>query len=273
MTSETMATNLLAYFGQQLRRLRTQAGMTQEELGGRIGYSSTMIGMVEKGRRAPSQHLADAADRVLDGRGVLAGLWLPIQEQATPDEQVGQYLDLESRAAGIDTYEAHLVPGLLQTEAYARAVMGHLRPPVPPGEVAARVALRLSRQEILVADRPPALWAIIGEAVLHRQLGDHAMMRDQLTHLLTCRESHAVTLQVLPFTTPDPAMGVSFTLLSFAGAPPIVYLDVLTGAIYHRGNVDAVSRHQSVFNYLREAAMSEGESVALIAERRRALSR
>ncbi|WP_280273509.1 DUF5753 domain-containing protein, partial [Nocardia wallacei] len=142
------------------------------------------------------------------------------------------YIGLEHAAHSIRTFEAQLVPGLLQTEAYTRAVveLGH-----EEGEAARRVELRLRRQEVL--DRPgaPTLWAIVDETVLHRPVGGNAVLREQLEHLVEMSERPNVTLQVLPYAAGGhAAVGSSFAVLRFAEQelPDIVYIEQLTSALY-----------------------------------------
>lgn len=265
MTSGT-SSDLLAHFGKQLRRLRLEAGLTQEGLGSQVGYSAALVGMVETGRRVPSYQFASSTDRVLDARGVLEGLWLPIHERCRPDQRFEAFAELETRAIAIDTYEAHIVPGLLQTEPYIRAIVANTRPRVSGGETESRVAARMARREALTKANPPRYWAIVGETALHQRHGDRTIMRDQLQHLIDQTESHTITLQVLPFNAPDPAWGMSFSVFTFDPEPPMVYLDTFPMGIYHNPRADVVIRCQSMFNYLREAALSEPRSVDLITD-------
>jgi hypothetical protein len=145
------------------------------------------------------------------------------------------YIGLEEAASRIRSYEVQFVPGLLQTESYARAVtlLGH--PDAPTDEIERRVALRMDRQQILTRDDAPHLWAVIDEAVLQRPLGGAETMREQLEHLLEITALPNVILHVMPFRLGGhAAAGGPFSILRFAESelPDVVYLEQLTSALY-----------------------------------------
>jgi hypothetical protein len=145
------------------------------------------------------------------------------------------YLGLEAAAVLIRTYEVQFVPGLLQTPAYARAVvlLGHGS--AAPDEIDRRVALRMRRQELLRRAEPPQLWAVIDEAALRRPIGGPGVMRDQLTALIEATRSPNIRLQIIPFAAGGhAAAGGAFTILRFGDQdlPDIVYIEQLTSAIY-----------------------------------------
>jgi uncharacterized protein DUF5753 len=155
------------------------------------------------------------------------------------------YIGLEEAASRIRTYEVQFVPGLLQTEDYARAVtlLGH--PTAPGHEVERRVGLRMRRQSLLDADEPPRLWAVVDEAVLRRPLGGIPAMREQLKHLLEMTERPNITLQMVPFKLGGhAAAGGPFSILRFAepDLPDVVYLEQLTSALY-------LDKREDVDNY------------------------
>ncbi|MQA02776.1 MAG: helix-turn-helix domain-containing protein [Streptosporangiales bacterium] len=260
----------LLLFAQHLRRLRFAADLTQEECAARLNYSAAHFSNLETGRRMPQEAFVRAAEELLGGREILLGLWRLARDQVMPSGPVADFFAAEEVASSIHTYQAHLMPGLLQHPAYTRAVMASHRPPLPATEVEARVAFRTSRQEVLARDDPPWLWAVIDEAVLHRALGGVEVMRSQLDHLLGLLASHTITVQVLPFAAAtSPAMGTSFTLLSIPGDADHVYVDTLTGGQAHRADASAVGAFQVAFDYLREAALSAATSVALIERQRK----
>jgi hypothetical protein len=145
------------------------------------------------------------------------------------------YVDLEAAAVLIRTYEGQFVPGLLQTDAYMRAVVhgGHLED--SSEEVGRRVRLRMARQTLLTGEQPPRLWAVIDEAALHRPVGGREVMRGQLERLFEATKLPNVTLQILPFHAgAHPAMVGSFSILRFPEQelPDVVYLEHLTSAVY-----------------------------------------
>lgn len=266
-------TSALTLFAQHLRRLRLAADLTQEECAAALNYSAAHFSNLETGRRMPQEAFVRAAEELLGGRQVLLGLWRLAGDQVLPTSQVMDFFAAEAQARSIHTYQAHLVPGLLQHPDYAAAAIASHRPPLPAAEVEARVVVRTSRQEILARDDPPWLWAILDEAVLHRALGGPDVMRRQLQHLLEQAASHAVTVQVLPFTAASsPAMGASFTVLVLPDGSEHVYVDSLADGQDNREDTGAAARFRVTFDYLREAALSTAASIALIERKRKELA-
>ena len=155
------------------------------------------------------------------------------------------FVDLESAATLIRTYEGQFVPGLLQTDDYMRAVI-HEASLESPEEVGRRVRLRLARQTLLTREDPPRLWAVVDEAALRRPVGGREVMRGQLERLLEATKLANVTLQILPFAAgAHPAMVGAFSILRFADRelPDLVYLEHLTNAVY-------LDKHADVERYL-----------------------
>lgn len=232
--------------GSQLRRLRDLAGITRAEAGYSIRASESKISRLELGRVGFKER--DVQD-LLTMYGVVED-----NERAALLELVGQsnqpgwwarYTDLmpnwfhdlvglEEAAARIQTFEMQFVPGLLQTEAYARAIVtaGSVRP--NPEAIDRRVALRMRRQKLLSGPDSPRLWAVIDESVLHRPVGGHAVLKAQIAHLLEMTAQSHITLQILPFSGSGGAAECAFTMLRFAETelPDIIYVEHLGGAAY-----------------------------------------
>ncbi|WP_280276535.1 helix-turn-helix domain-containing protein [Nocardia wallacei] len=230
--------------GGQLRRLREQRGITREAAGEHIRGSHAKISRLELGRTGFKERdvrdlltlygVGDAAERAAF-LGVVRkanepGWWQRFGDLLPPWFET--YLGLEHAAHAIRTFEGQLVPGLLQTEDYTRAViaLGDAQEDAPR-----RVELRSRRQEVL--DRPcgPTLWAVLDEAVLHRAIGGPEVLRGQLEHLAEMSTRNNVTIQVLPYAVGGhAAAGSSFTMLRFAEPelPDVVYLEQLTSALY-----------------------------------------
>jgi transcriptional regulator with XRE-family HTH domain len=240
-------TVLRIVLGSQLRRLRERRQITCEEAGAAIRASHSKISRMELGRvRCRRRDVADLLTLygVTDEdeqKGMLAladranepGWWHSYSDILPNWFEI--YIGLEEAASRIRTYEVQFVPGLLQTEDYARAVtlLGH--PSAPGHEVERRVGLRMRRQSLLEADDPAHLWAVVDEAVLRRPLGGKQVMRRQLEHLLEVTELPNVTLQVVPFKRGGhAAAGGPFSILRFADRdlPDVVYLEQLTSALY-----------------------------------------
>jgi transcriptional regulator with XRE-family HTH domain len=241
------ATVLRMLLGAQLRRLRESAGMSAEKAGYEIRASRSKISRMETGRvGAKNRDVEDLLTLygVLDERRrarVLALAkrsrepeWWTQYNDILPD-WFETYLSLESAAVAIRSFEMQFVPGLFQTEAYARAVTSLGHQAAPADEIERRVGLRLKRQELLSRPQPPRFWAVMDEAVLRRPLGGAAVMRDQLGHLAQAARLPNVTLQVVPFALGGHAgASGSFSILRFAeqDLPDVVYIEQLTSAVY-----------------------------------------
>jgi transcriptional regulator with XRE-family HTH domain len=240
-------TVLRIVLGSHLRRLREQQNISAEDAGYAIRASHSKISRMELGRVGFKER--DVAD-LLTLYGVLdpaeRSVVLSLMEQAnTPGwwHQYGDvlpnwfevYIGLEEAASLIRTYEVQFVPGLLQTEDYARAVIRLGHPEASPGEIERRVRMRMTRRECLTLTEPPTLWAIMDEAALRRSMGGREVMRAQLDHLIEVSELSNVTLQVVPFNAGGhAAAGGPFSILRFGeqSLPDVVYLEQLTSALY-----------------------------------------
>ncbi|OKJ86256.1 XRE family transcriptional regulator [Streptomyces sp. CB01883] len=249
----------LDYYGYELRRARESAGLTLAQLGAVVFCTGSLIGQIETAARVPQRDFSERLAAALGTGGLFSRLVGLVLRSQLPS-WFQPYAELEARAMYISTFQAQLVDGLLQTEAYARTVLG-LR---DRADLDSRVAARLERQRILGRDEPPATWAVLSEAVLHQEIGDRQVMREQLAHLLTMQHRAWVTVQVLPFSVGAHAglMG-SFALLRFEKDPDIVYSeDFVQG--HMTANPQAVKEGSVRYDQLQAAALSAEESAALI---------
>ena len=270
-------TVLRMLLGGQLRRLREAAGITPERAGYEIRASRSKISRVEHGRVGYKER--DVADLltlygVTDERERKHMLtlaqqansqgWWARYDDVMPD-WFETYVGLEQATSLIRTYELQFIPGLFQTENYARAVtvLGHRA--APAAEIERRVSLRLKRQRILTRPEPaPRVWAVIDESALRRPLGGRDVMRAQLRHLIELTELPQVTLQVMPFDRGGhSAAGGSFAILRFAepDLPDIVYIEQLTGALY-LDRPEEIDHYREVMNSLSAEAETPAESEA-----------
>ncbi|MQS15293.1 helix-turn-helix domain-containing protein [Streptomyces kaniharaensis] len=242
--------------GSQLRRLREARGITREDAGYAIRASESKISRMELGRVSFKER--DVADLlslygVDDGleREALLGLvreanksgWWHSFNDVLPG-WFQTYVGLEEAAQLIRTYEVQFIPGLLQSEEYARAVFGQSRPVISEEEVERRVSLRLRRQKLLTEGTSPRLWAVIDEAALRRPVGGPEVMRGQVQYLIDVAEQANVVIQVMPFRFGAHAgESGAFTILRFPeqDLADVVYLEQLTSALYldKRDDVDA----------------------------------
>ncbi|WP_371652723.1 MULTISPECIES: Scr1 family TA system antitoxin-like transcriptional regulator [unclassified Streptomyces] len=250
----------LDYYGSELRRERERAGMTQEQLGGCLFCAASLIGQVETAMKVPTRNFSERLDAALGTEGRFSRLvGLVLRSQLPTWFQ--QFAEMEARATYISTYQAQVVYGLLQTKEYAEALVGAHS----PDELDTLVAARLERQRILERDTPPALWVVLDEAVLHREVGGKKVMRKQLTHLLNVCDRPWTYLQVLPFSVGEhPATLGSFTLLRFDDDPDLFYSESYDSA--HMTANPPVIRERSVsYARLQATALSPEDSAALIA--------
>lgn len=232
--------------GAQLRRLREAAEITRAEAGYAIRASESKVSRLESGRVGFKERdvtdlltmygVTDLRERELFldivRRANEPGWWR--RYRAAMPSWFEDFVGLEESALRIQTYELQYVPGLLQTEEYARAIATRGRPEFAPDDVKRRIDLRMLRQKILGRMNAPKLWAVIDESVLHRPIGGRAIMLAQLDRLLELSKLPNVTVQVVPYRISGYAAEGSFTILRFAEPelPDVAYVEHLGGALY-----------------------------------------
>jgi transcriptional regulator with XRE-family HTH domain len=262
----------------ELRRLREQTGLTCEEVGAQLECSGTRISRIETGkigvRPGDVRELLEVygvtgpdADALVQlAREARRKGWWHTYGSLLPD-WFEAYVGLESEAVKFRDFQPMVIPGLLQTQDYARAVLRAAPTAGPADEIDRLVALRMERQSILGREDPPELWLVLGEGALLTRVGDDAVMRAQIRHLMDVAQRPNVTLQVLPFTTAAHVQPVSlFTILEFDEPtdPAIVYLEHLTGCLFVEEEAE-VRRYRVIFDHLRAEALGTGQSIDLIA--------
>jgi Domain of unknown function (DUF5753)/Helix-turn-helix domain len=261
---------------QELRRLRSAAGLTISDVAGRLECSAGKISRIETGtvsaQATDVQAMLDLYGVAPGQRASLADLVRLSRRRAwwqdyTDVVPVGssRFFGLEDGAARIDQHAGPLVPGLLQTPAYARAVI-EAAGAVPVADVQRRIALRLRRQQLLTRPQPPALHVLLDEAALRREVGGPEVLAGQLDRLAELARLEHVRLQVLPFGAGAyTAMGVAFTVFSFADPadPHVVYLEQLSGnTLLDAG--EEVGRYADAFAESAARALGPDESVDLL---------
>lgn len=263
--------------GFELRRLRERAGLTCENVGHRLECSGTRVSRIETGRI--SVRPGDVRE-MLEIYGVTGAETTALVELAREARRKGwwhaygrmlpdwleAYVGLESEAVSFRDFQPLVLPGLVQTEDYARAVL-QAAPDAGTGEANERqVALRMERQAILDQASPPDLWVVLSEAALRVPVGGVTVMRAQLRRLADVARRPNVMLQVLPLRNAAHVNPVSpFTILEFAepADPTVVYLEHLTGAVFLESG-DEVWRYTVVFDHLRTEALGTAQSADLI---------
>ncbi|MFI5727364.1 helix-turn-helix domain-containing protein [Streptomyces cyaneofuscatus] len=207
---------VVAAVGRQIKAWREAAGMRAAEFGTAMGYSEDLIYKVEGGRRIPRPEFMDGADGVLGAAGKLAAMKADIAEVRYP-KKIRDLARLEARAVELAAYGSHNLHGLLQTEEYARALLGTRRPVLTPDELERALAARMARQSIFSRTPAPELSFVQEEATLRRPVGGVAVWRRQLENLLRLSELPFVDIQVMPTARWDhPGTGGRIQVLKFA---------------------------------------------------------
>ncbi|MFC6083062.1 helix-turn-helix domain-containing protein [Sphaerisporangium aureirubrum] len=216
----------LAKFGFELRRHRMAAQLTQAQLAGKIHFSTSMVGMVERAARKPERAFAERCDEVLRLDGVLTEMWAMVdRERRWAPWWFREWLQVEQEAIVLRSWDPLLIPGILQTEAYARLVLSG-EPGATSELVEQRLAARTQRRGVLSREKPPLVWALIDEGVLHRPIGDSELMREQLCYLAdVARHSH-VKIQIVPYSAHSTCGLMSpFTVAELPGPRTIVHVE------------------------------------------------
>ncbi|WP_155338448.1 helix-turn-helix domain-containing protein [Acrocarpospora corrugata] len=260
--------------GRELRRLRETTDMTGEEAARRLSWSAAKLSRIETARTLPSEDDITALLNLYGVDGVVLGEILKIRKDATQkgwwekhgaalDQGFVAYMGLEAEAREMRNWEPHVVPGLLQTEDYARALLGNVIQPInqiPPVWLHSRVEARMQRQQrLLYTEEPLTLLAIFDEAVLRRMVGDPAVMRRQLQHMDDISEKENVELRIITQSTQLPMTTGPFVHFKFPDVTDIVCLEDLTGTRFIE-DPEAVFVYERAFDYLMKVALSEPTS-------------
>lgn len=250
-------------YGEELRSRREAAGFTQEELSVRAIMSRTHIAHIEAGRRRPNLDDAQRLDDVLQAGGVLVR-FLPSRGEGCAAERFAEALELEQRATVIRTYAPKLVPGLLQTKAYAHEIFRSWFPPKSEEERDALLVTRLARAKVFDDFKSPVAWYLLDEEVLRRPVGSPAVMCAQLRHIADLGERGRIRVHVLPFAAGLHVLLDGFvSLMWFNDLPPVAYVEGLnTGRVLEDPSV--VSNCQARYEHALGDALSHHGSLALI---------
>jgi transcriptional regulator with XRE-family HTH domain len=269
MTNQAAGENPLKVFGAMLAYYRNRVGMTPEQLGARVYLSGSQIRKVEAGTRTPSEELAKACETIpeLGCNGALTELYeilaVHLKRRVYPGWFAG-WPDKEGQARRLRSFEPLVVPGLLQTEAYARAILS-TRMGATREELDEAVAGRMERQRILEREHPPELWVILDEAVLRRPVGGPEVMREQLVCLAGAGQRPNVAIQVVPFGAGahEGLRGGAFVVADFDGASAVAYQDAASSGqiIEDAAEVDALA---VTWDTLRLDALPRAASISLI---------
>ncbi|MGW0764368.1 helix-turn-helix domain-containing protein [Streptomyces sp. NPDC002676] len=252
------------FFGAELKRRREDAGITQVELGARVFVSGGYIGQFEQAIRKPQLDVAQRLDEVLQTDGFFERLWRKLIKDQPYTEYFAHAADLERLATEICEFAPAVVPGLLQTREYARAVFLASNPLAADEYIEELLRGRMDRTRLIKDATRPKYWLVLHETVLRIPVGGPAVMAQQLEYIATLMRERKVVVQVLPFTQgAHPSMGKLMWLLEFEDAPPTVYTEgVFSGSLLDEPAV--VKRTRASYDHIRAAALSPQASLALI---------
>jgi transcriptional regulator with XRE-family HTH domain len=260
-----------------LRRLRESAGLSREDVEEQTAVNEGTLYRLETARSRPQPrtlktllNLYEASEAVradlMDlAKNADAQGWLRAYQAELPEEYAA-YISFEHEARSVRNYESLYIPGLLQTEDYAWAVVRGTLPTATPEEVENRVKARIERQERLSGDSPLEVWAILDEAAIRRQVGGPKVMAAQLDHLLDLAKQPNVTLQVIPYDAgAHPGMPGSFVYMEFTEPvdPDLVYVDTLAGDLFLESD-DDLRLYSSMFDHLRAVALNLAQTKSMM---------
>lgn len=279
MTDNSSPTVRARRLRRELRRLREERGLTLQETAelSEGAFNASTVGRWEIGERVPRQgdlrvlleiYKIEGESRqallTLAREAKQKGWWHPHRDMLKAG--FGLYVGLETEAAAVHTYQALYVPGLLQIEDYTRAVIRGIRMNQQLDDIDEKVQVRQARQELLTRTNPLQLWAVLDEAILHRQIGSPQIMRAQLTHLIESSKLPNVTIQVLPYAAgAHAALEGPFYMLEFPDPtdPGVVYIEQATSGLALESE-DEIRRYTLMFGNLTAAALTPEASAARI---------
>ncbi|GGY66356.1 helix-turn-helix domain-containing protein [Streptomyces xanthochromogenes] len=250
--------------GALVAEFRAAAGLTQSELGQRVLLHTEMIGSIEQGRRPLKPDLARALDDLLETKRALQTAVANMPDVDLIPAWAEEYMDLEREAIALSWFENQVLPGLLQTENYARAVFLSKVPAMSEDEINAQVAARLERQEILHRKEPPTISFVIAEAVLMDRIGGDEVFREALQHLRRCADLPGLTLQIMPVGLKQhAALDGPFTLVETPDHQHLGYTETQRGS-HIISDPDEVSILAQRYAMLRTQALNTEDTKGLL---------
>jgi transcriptional regulator with XRE-family HTH domain len=256
----------MAKFAKQLQGWRTKRGWTQVELAEKLGYSNALVSQVEQQQKASSADFAAKCDEVFDTPETFADLQELVAREAWPS-YFAPVIDAETRATQVHEWDQRVIPGLLQTEDYARSVIKAGQPRISPDELERKVSSRLERQAIFARESGrPMYWAVIHEGVLRHVVGSREVMHAQLGRLVEAADSPDIIIQVLPYSASDhPGTDGPILIFDFAADPSSAYTECKGGGMIVE-QPEQVSGLMTSMSLIRAAALSPRESRNYIAK-------
>jgi transcriptional regulator with XRE-family HTH domain len=255
----------VSLFAAELMAARTAAGLSQEALAEKIHYSPSLIAMVENGRRAARAEFADSLDQAFGTPGTFRRLQRHARTTPLPS-WFRPYAEIEATATQIRSWQPMIIDGLLQTEGYARALMATW-PNTSSDQLDGMVSARMDRQAVLTRDPPPALWVVMDEAAIRREVGGPDVMGQQLLHLAEMTARPNITIEIVPLAIGGHSgLTAPFAVVEADDVTRVGYLDTASEGYIIESRPD-VSNLMFKFDYLRSEALSRRASRELIVER------
>jgi transcriptional regulator with XRE-family HTH domain len=253
----------MAAFASQLRSWRLSMGWTQVEMGGKLGYSSSLVSGIETMDKAPTADFAARCDEVFGTPETFETLQGLVAREAYP-AFFAPVIPFEREAVRIHGWEIGAVPGLLQTEGYARALIRSGRPQDSTDIIDRLVAARMERQEVVFSENAPLLWYVLDESALRHVVGGSAVMAEQLNRLLEAADAPGIVVQVLPFTADNHAGADGpIAVYEFTESPSVCYTECYGGGRIVEGRAE-VADLMTVISLIRASALSARDSRDLI---------
>jgi len=250
-------------FAEELKAWRERMGLTQQAFADKLGYSAALVAAVEQCKRSPSPEFAVRCDEVTGAPGTFVRWRVQVSRESYP-AFFAPVLAFERDAARIHGWELGAVPGLLQTEDYARALIRSGRPADGESAIDRLVTARIDRQVILARDNPPMVWYVIDEGVLRHVVGSPAVMGAQLDRLTDASGLPGIVIQVLPFTADNHAgCDGPIAVFEFTAAPTVCYTECYSGGRIVEAS-EEVAGLMTVISMLRASALPPRESRELI---------
>jgi transcriptional regulator with XRE-family HTH domain len=256
-------TDPILVFGKLLKALRENAGLSQKQLADVVHYSASLISAIETGTKPAKYDLVKRLDDALHAGGALIAVW-PITTAGTYPSWFARVAELEREAFKIHEWEMRVIPGLLQTADYARALMRAVQPRDDDENIEKLVMARIDRQEIFSVDDAPMAWFIIDESVLYRPLGGTRVMRKQLEHLEKTGAMTSLVIQVMPLGSVNhPGMEGPLRILEFLDSPSVWYTEGWYSGRMVETPVEVASAI-TCFDLIRASALPPDESMRRI---------
>lgn len=254
-------------FGTEVRRVRQLSGLSQAQMAKKTSVSPSMFSAIERGTRVPKRDFAEALDAVHNTGGAFTRLWVNLMNTEEVPNWFANIILLEQAATEIREYQTLLVPGLLQTEEYARVTLRDGRPWASKDEVEQLVETRMKRHEVVLRDERPLIWFVLDEIVIRRQIGSPEIMRDQLQHIATLVEGEQIKLQVVPQEPwmSHPGLSGPFRIMTFPDRPSMAYAEHMLGEAIIDAAED-VHRFNVIFGALQAEALSRRQSLKILHE-------